>query len=68
MVSTIKTVQMPDASPQVARMMAGRSTTIRQCITPREAAGGGRERSRDLVTCGALTAVSISYRAKLWTI
>ena len=41
MISTTKSVEMPNGPPQVARMMEGRSSTLRRCITSEEAAANG---------------------------
>ena len=41
MISTTKSVEMPNAPPQVARMMEGRSSTLRRCITSEQAAANG---------------------------
>lgn len=41
MISTTKSVEMPNAPPQVAQMMVGRSSTLRRCITSQEAAANG---------------------------
>lgn len=43
MASTINTVDMPSAPPAAARMMQGRTTTFRHCITPEEASRGPQE-------------------------
>ena len=51
MISVTKSVEMPNAPPQVAKMMAGRTTTVRRCITPREAADGGREMMKAKPSC-----------------
>ncbi len=51
MTSTTKAVEMPNAPPQVAQMMAGRSTSIRHCITPQDALNGGREMMKANKSC-----------------
>lgn len=51
MVSTNTIVDMPSAPPMVAKMLAGRSTTIRHCITEQEAAGGARDLIKARKSC-----------------
>ena len=52
MISTTKTVEMPNAPPQVAQMMVGRSSTLRRCITSQEAVANGlREMVRANKSC-----------------
>lgn len=37
-VTTVKSVEMPGAPPQVAKMMNGKTTRISHCVTPEDAA------------------------------
>ena len=41
--ATVDTVDMPSAPPAVAKMMQGKTTTIRHCITPEEASRGPQD-------------------------
>jgi hypothetical protein len=40
---TINAADMPSAPPAVAKMMVGRTTTIKHCITPEDAARGPQD-------------------------
>lgn len=51
MAVTINTVDMPNAPPMVAKMMQGRTSTIRHCITPEEAARGPQEAMKSDKSC-----------------
>lgn len=51
MAATVNTVDMPSAPPMVARMMQGRTTTIRHCITPEEASRGPQEMLKTNKAC-----------------
>lgn len=48
---TIKSIEMPGAPAGVAAMMAGKTRTIKQCITPEQAARGPQEMLKTSKTC-----------------
>ena len=48
---TVNTVDMPSAPPMVAKIMQGRTTTIRHCITPEEASRGPQEMLKTNKAC-----------------
>lgn len=49
--STVTSVDMPGAPPQVAAMMKGHPTTIKHCVTPEEAAKDPRALMRTNTSC-----------------
>jgi hypothetical protein len=48
---TINTVDMPGAPPFVANMMRGKTTRIKHCITPEEAARGPQDMLKSSKSC-----------------
>ena len=51
MAATVNTVDMPSAPPMVARMMQGRTTRIRHCITLEETSRGPQEMLKTSKAC-----------------
>jgi hypothetical protein len=50
-VTTVQSVEMPGAPPQVAAMMKGRPIRISQCISPADAAKGPQEMMKSSKQC-----------------
>lgn len=48
---TINSADMPGAPPAVAKMMVGRTTTLKQCITPEDAARGPQDMLKSDKNC-----------------
>lgn len=48
---TINSAEMPGAPPFVARMMTGKTTRVKQCITPADAARGPQEMLKSAKGC-----------------
>lgn len=49
--STVESVDMPGAPPQVSRMMNGKTTRASYCITPEQAAKGPQEMFKQNPSC-----------------
>jgi hypothetical protein len=49
--SKVETINMPSAPPAVAQAMRGRPTTVRNCVTPEQAAQGPREMMKADKSC-----------------
>jgi len=49
--STIHSVEMPGAPPQVAQMMKGKTTRTRYCVTPEQAAKGPQDMFKQNSSC-----------------
>ncbi len=48
---TITSVDMPGAPPEMAKMMIGRTTTVKQCLTPEQAARGPQDMLKGNKSC-----------------
>lgn len=48
---TVNSIDMPGAPPGIAKMMAGKTTRVSQCITPEQAAKGPQEMLRQNRGC-----------------
>ena len=51
MAITIDSINAPNAPPAVAKMMQGRTTRVRHCITPEEASRGPQEMLKSAKSC-----------------
>jgi hypothetical protein len=50
-VTTVQSVEMPGAPPQIAAMMKGKPVRVSQCITPADAAKGPQEMMKSNKQC-----------------